>query len=186
MADTETTNFNLVKPEVGGSTDTWGEKLNENLDIIDGQMKSNADAAQAAQDSANVSYDNTASGLTATDVQAAIDEVEGQLLGFGQSWTGDLRTTPGRAIGVTYTNNTGRAIIVAATVQALGGTFNQGRWNALVDNILIFQLYKEVINTPNFGVAGSRGNLVFVVPAGQTYRIDQDGSGSLAFWVELV
>ena len=64
MADTVTSNYNLVKPEVGSSTNTWGTKLNGNLDTIDSQMKSNANAAAAAQTTADAAVPKSGGTMT--------------------------------------------------------------------------------------------------------------------------
>ena len=47
MADSLTTNYDLVKPEVGQSADTWGGKLNANMDILDENLKAVSDKADA-------------------------------------------------------------------------------------------------------------------------------------------
>ncbi|HKU64437.1 MAG TPA: tail fiber domain-containing protein [Rhizomicrobium sp.] len=48
MADTTTTNYGWTKPEVGASNNSWGVKLNLDLDNIDSKVKEISDASKVA------------------------------------------------------------------------------------------------------------------------------------------
>jgi len=76
MADTTTTAYGLTKPEVGASEDTWGTKINTDLDSLDTIVNaiggktaagtlSYADSAKLATTSTGVEIKNVASGANA-------------------------------------------------------------------------------------------------------------------------
>lgn len=60
-----TSNYNWQKPDVGGSSGTWGTTLNTDLDSIDSQVKTVSDAAAAAQTDADAAQTDATSALSA-------------------------------------------------------------------------------------------------------------------------
>lgn len=72
MADTTTTTYSLVKPEVGASEDTWGTKLNTNLDDLDNLLDGTSTLIGPKLDS-NTTFVDTADGTKA--VQFAVSGI---------------------------------------------------------------------------------------------------------------
>jgi len=88
MADTFTTNLNLTKPEVGASTDTWGTKINADLDALDAIFAVAGTAVNVKFASAN--FDDNAKAIfgTGDDLEIYHDGSNSYIKDGG---TGDLR-----------------------------------------------------------------------------------------------
>ncbi len=129
MADTYTTNLNLRKPQVGGATNEWGTRLNNDLDLIDNIF---ADAGNGTGVGLNIGSSKTltvAGTLTSTGTASftTIDvnggAIDGSTIGANSASTGAFTTLSTTGLA-TLNSATISGTSTLATVDINGGAID--------------------------------------------------------------
>lgn len=100
------------------------------------------------------------------------------VIGAGQTWQ---NLTSSRAIGTTYTNSTGRPIMVAVSLSS--GAAASANATFVIDGSTVANNLASYSNGATW--ANLRQTFSFIIPAGSTYSATVSSSPALQSWYEL-